>query len=182
MKPCTQRVHSVGWEIGMKNVLVKTSPIHGKGLFAAVDFKAGDRILKRDDSRLVTQENPLREGESVYHCDWIADGRVVYAPEPERYTNHSCDPNAYVEVDGDDRYFTARWIILVGEEITCDYCIDASADTVWECNCGSSHCRKTIHTSFFHLPREIQIGYLPYLSPWFRERFREQVAELVREA
>ena len=95
-------------ETEMRNVIVKPSPIHGTGVFAAVDFGAGDRILKRDDSRLVTDENPLREGERPYHCDWIADGRVVYVPEPERYTNHSCDPNAVVEVVDEVRYCTAR--------------------------------------------------------------------------
>ncbi len=35
-------------------VVVKQSPIHGKGAFAAVDLKAGDIILERDDSHSVT--------------------------------------------------------------------------------------------------------------------------------
>jgi hypothetical protein len=53
---------------------------------------------------------------------------------------------------------------------------------VWECNCGSERCRRTSHSDFFHLPREIQIEYLPYLSPWFKERFLDGVDELIREA
>jgi SET domain-containing protein len=166
----------------VNHVVNRESPIHGKGLFAAVDFKAGDRILLRDDSRLVTEDNPLREGEDVYHCDWIADGRVVYAQEPERYTNHSCDPNAVVDVADGVRYCTARRDIRAGEEITYDYCIDADGDTVWECNCGSPRCRKTIHASFFALPQEVQIEYVPYLSHWFKERFTERIEALVREA
>ncbi len=80
----SQYAHRVERESEIRKVIVKPSPIHGKGVFAAVGFKAGDRILRRDDSRLVTDESPLAEGEWVYHCVWIADGRVVYVQEPER--------------------------------------------------------------------------------------------------
>jgi hypothetical protein len=166
----------------MDNVIVKSSPIHGKGLFAAVNFNEGTLILERDDSWLVTDLTPLPDGEHEYHCDWLADGRVVLAQEPERYTNHSCDPNAFVkEVDG-VRYCCARRGIAAGEEITYDYCINGFGDTVWECNCGSERCRRTIHSDFFHLPRHLQIEYLPYLSSLYKERFREKVDELTRAA
>ncbi len=167
---------------GVNHVVIKESPTHGKGVFAAVDFKAGDIILERDDSRFVTEENPLREGEHVYHCDWLPDGRVVYVQEPERYTNHSCDPGAYVkEIDG-VRYCVARRDILAGEEITYHYCIDNWGEITWQCDCGSARCRKTIHNDFFRLPLEIQIEYLPYLTRAYRERFREQVEELEQKA
>ncbi len=167
----------------MEKVVVKLSPIHGKGVFAAADFEAGDRILRRDDSRLVTDDAPLAGGEHEYHCDWIADGRVVYLQEPERHTNHSCDPNIFVEVDEDGaRYFTARRDIRAGEEITEDYTIDMVGGTAWDCNCGSARCRKTVRGEFFLQPREIQLEYLPYLSRWFRVRFREQIEALEREA
>jgi SET domain-containing protein len=166
----------------LDRVIFRPSPIHGLGIFAARDFKAGERILRRDDSRLVTSEDPLREGELESHCDWIADGRVVYVQEPERYTNHSCDPNVYVEVVGEDRYFTARREIGVGEEITEDYTIDMVGGTPWDCNCGAARCRGTVQGEFFRQPKEIQIEYLPYLSPWFRERSRKEVEGLEREA
>ncbi len=166
----------------LASVVVKPSPIHGKGVFAAIDFEAGDVILERDDSRVVTDENPLREGEHPYHCDWLPDGRVIYAQEPERYTNHSCDPRAYVKETDDARYFVARSDISAGEEITCDYSIDNWGDVWWSCDCGSARCRKTVHNDFFRLPLEIQIEYLPYLTQAYRERFREQVEELTRKA
>lgn len=164
-------------------VVVKTSPIHGKGLFAAADFRAGERILRRDDSRLVTNDNPLQKGEHEHHCDWIADGRVVYVQEPERYTNHSCDPNAVKQVEQDgSRFCVARRDIAAGEEITHDYSIDGFGDSVWQCDCGGARCRETIHADFFRLPRDLQVEYLPYLSPWFKERFKDKVEGLVREA
>lgn len=164
------------------SVVVKPSPIHGKGVFAATDLQEGDVILRFDDSRLVTDENPLREGESILHCAWLPDGRVVYAQEPERYTNHSCDPNAYIKEAGGARYFVARREISAGEEITIDYSIDNWGDVWWHCDCGSARCRETVYNDFFRLPLEIQIEYLPYLTQAYRERFREQVEELEREA
>jgi hypothetical protein len=159
-------------------VVVKSSSIHEKGVFAAVDYDPGDIILPLDDSRLVTAGDPLREGERVYHCDWLPDGRIVYVQEPERYINHSCNPAAYVkQVDG-VRYCVARRRIRAGEEITYDYSIDNWGEITWRCDCGSERCRETIHNDFFHLPLDLQIEYLPYLSEGYRQRFSEQVAAL----
>ena len=165
----------------LQTVLLQPSPIHGTGVFAAVDFKEGDLILEVDDSRLVTDEHPLAEGEHEYHCDWYADGRMVLLAEPARHVNHCCDPNSIVTFFDGIRYDVARRDIRTGEEITHDYCIDGSGDTVWQCNCGSESCRKTIHADFFHLPRSQQIGYLPYLSDLYKRVHKEKVEELMRE-
>ena len=164
------------------SVVVKLSPIHRKGVFAAIDLEAGDDILRFNDSRLVTDDNPLGEGEHPYHCSWLPDGRVIYAQDPERYTNHSCDPNAYVKETNEARYLVARQDISVDEEITCDYSIDNWGDVWWQCGCRSARCRKTVYNDFFRLPLEIQIEYLPYLTPAYRERFSEQVEELEQKA
>jgi len=164
------------------NVVVKPSSVHGKGVFATTDFEAGDVILNFDDSRLVTDDNPLREGEHAYHCAWLPDGRVVYGQEPERYTNHSCDPSVYIKETDGARYFVARRAISAGEEITCDYSIDNTGDVWWQCSCGGARCRKTIYNDFFRLPLEIQIEYLPYLTQAYRERFSEQVEKLEQRA
>ncbi len=166
----------------LASVVVKPSPIHGKGVFSASGFEAGDVILRFDDSRLVTDDNPLREGEHPYHCSWLPDGRVIYAQEPERYTNHSCDPSAYVKETDGARYFVARRDISTGEEITCDYSIDNWGDVWWHCGCGSDRCRKTVYNDFFRLPLERQIEYPLYLTQAYRERFKEQVEELTRKA
>ena len=166
----------------MENVVVRPSPIHGRGVFATVHFQAGDLILVVDGSRLVTDEEPLREGEHEHHCDWLPDGRVILLPEPARYINHSCDPNAFTKYTDVVRYEHARRDIAAGEEITHDYCInDDFGDTVWQCNCGSSRCRKTIHSGFFGLPRALRVEYLPCLSEMFRQLHRERVDRLARE-
>ena len=166
----------------MNSVAVQPSPIHGTGVFAAIDLQQGDDILEVDDSRLVTAEQPLPEGEPEYHCDWYADGRQVLLSPPACYVNHCCDPNSIVQYFDGVRWDVARRDIRTGEEITHDYCIDGFGDTIWQCHCGSARCRKTIHSDFFHLPQPLQVEYLPYLSDLYRQVFRNQVEELKRRA
>ena len=162
----------------MQTAIVKPSRIQGLGVFAARDFAEGDRILRVDESRLVTETKPLLEGEDPRHCDYLADGRVVLLPPPERHRNHSCDPNAFDRYVNGCRYLIARRAIPTGDEITGDYCINGFGEGVWECNCASIKCRKVIHADFFHLPRRLQREYLPYLADWYKRQFNEQVDEL----
>jgi len=161
------------------DVIVKPSPIHGLGVFAARDFKAGEAIFDTSELRLVTDEHPLGDGEQEHHCAWLADGRQVLLPEPARYINHSCDPTAWKEYRNVvRRCATAFRDIRAGEEITHDYRIDGFGDVVWECNCHSGRCKKIIHSDFFELPLELQIEYLPYLSDLYKRVFREKLGRL----
>ena len=161
------------------DVIVKPSRIHGLGVFAARDFNAGEVIFDTSELRLVTEEDPLREGEEERHCDWLADGRQILLPEPARYINHSCDPTAWKQYRNVvRRCATAFRNIRAGEEITHDYCIDGFGDAVWECSCGSESCRKIIQADFFELPLKLQIEYLPYLSDLYKRVFREKLGRL----
>ena len=164
----------------MADVIVKESKIHGLGVFAARDFAEDEMIYAIDDSRIVDAENPLRPelGECDYHCDYLADGKVVLMSSPERHINSSCDPNTFVKWINDIRYVAARRPIKMDEEITYDYIIDCHGGIVWQCTCESLHCRKTIVSSFFELSEEQQLEYLPLLSEWFIEEHREKVEAL----
>jgi len=77
----------------MNKVYTQKSTINGTGVFAPNDLQSGKLILQIDDSRIVSSENPLHEGELSYHCDYLAGGAAVLMQEPERYINHSYDPN-----------------------------------------------------------------------------------------
>ncbi len=123
----------------MNEVYVDLSPIHGKGVFAIFNIREGKRILTIDDSRIVTGDNPLRpeKGEYERHCDYLGKGKVVLMQEPERYINHSCDPNVYIRQVAGVRYVYAMRNIEAGEALTFDYCINDYGDSVWQCNCGS---------------------------------------------
>lgn len=166
----------------MADVVVKESKIHGVGVFAARDFAGGEIILTIDDSRVVDEKHPLHRelGEYDYHCDYLADGKVVLMPAPERHINSCCDPNTFVKLVDDVRHVAARRAIKTGEEITYDYIIDCDGGIVWQCDCKSSRCRKTIVSSFFDLPYEWQTEYLPLLSEWFIEEHSEKVRNLLK--
>lgn len=166
------------------DVIVAKSKINGIGVFAGRDFAATEIILAIDDSRIVDEEHPLRpeSGELDYHCDYLAGGKVVYMRSPERYINSSCDPNVFVKTIDGIRRVVALKPIKANDELTCDYIIDCHGGIVWQCGCGSEKCRKTIVSSFFELPVEKQIEYLPLLNPWFIEEHREKVEKLQKYA
>ena len=167
----------------MSDVIVTESKIHGIGVFANRTFKQGEIVLPLDDSRIVDDEHPLRPelGENDYHCDYLADGKVVLQPSPERHINSSCDPNTFVKTIDGVRRVIARRAIEYGEELTCDYIINCHGGIVWQCDCQSPRCRKTIVSSFFDLPMETQLDYLPLLDDWFIEEHREKVEAYSRQ-
>jgi hypothetical protein len=154
---------------------VHGSAIDGLGVFAGKPFRAGEIVLEIDDSRIVDESHPLAPGDDARHCDYLAAGKVVLMQIPERHINHSCDPNTYVQTVHGKRQVIARCNIGRDEELSYDYCINSSGDTVWNCGCGASRCRRVIHSDFFHLPTELQREYLPLLDDWFRE---ERIAEV----
>jgi SET domain-containing protein len=168
----------------MADVYVAESGIHGMGVFAARAFAAGETVLVLDDSRVVDEAHPLRPelGEYEYHCDYLEGGKVVLQGEPERHVNSSCDPNAYARRKGGEGVVVARRAIHAGEEITCDYIIDCHGGFVWQCNCGSRRCRRVVPSSFFELPVESQLEYLPLLNEWFVAEHRAEVEALQRLA
>jgi hypothetical protein len=151
----------------MTQPTVRSSSIHGNGVFARRDYAADDIVLWIDDSRVVDAEHPLLPGEAPHHCDYLENGKVVLMQEPERHINSSCDPTAFVKTVDGKRCVVARRAMRAGDEITYDYIVDCDGGCVWECGCGSPRCRGTIVASYFDLPIEWQREYLPLLNPWF---------------
>jgi SET domain-containing protein len=167
----------------MADVEVRASPIEGLGVFAARAFRAGERIRRINIVREITAEAPLREelGERQDHCDY-PDGRVVLLGFPDRHTNHSCDPTAWVLYQAEGAWLVARRAIAAGEEITCDYNINVTGGSSWPCHCGAARCRGETVGDFFLLPPQIQREYRPLLADWFVRRHREPVAALDAKA
>jgi hypothetical protein len=168
----------------MADVTVGKSEIHGEGVFACRCFKAGETILLIDDSRVVDGDHPLLPelGECEHHCDHLADGKVVLMQSPERYINSSCSPNSYVKTIGGVRRVVALADVEAGEEVTYDYIINCHDGEVWECHCGKPGCRGTIPSSYFELPLDLQLRYLPLLDDWFRKEHEGTVKQLERLA
>jgi GNAT superfamily N-acetyltransferase len=166
----------------MSRVHTAASPIHGTGVFSSDRFSPGQVVLKIDDSRVVTDADPLdpASGEFEHHCDYLAEGKVVLMRPPERSINHACDPNTYIRTIAGDRYVVALRDIRPGEEITYDYCVNGDGDTEWECRCDSPACRKRHLSGFFHLPDQVQARYLALLDDWFVAEHRDEVEALKR--
>ncbi|MEX2237562.1 MAG: SET domain-containing protein-lysine N-methyltransferase [Dehalococcoidia bacterium] len=160
-----------------RRIYAGPSPIQGTGIFAREPITAGEVVFVRDRTRMVDDEHPLRPelGEFEWHCDDIAGGQVVYLPEPERYSNHSCDPNSYDRTeDGVTRRYALR-DIAEGEEITLDYSLNAPAGG------GTMRCNSGEANSFAGLPRCRSSASSPTCcswEPWFVAEHRDAIERL----
>jgi len=125
----------------MPDIIVKSSPKGGKGIFAGRDFTIGELVVPwKEDYLTKDQVDALPESEKHF-VDPLEDGRYILHGEPERYINHSCDPNTAVG-EGGDRAIRA---IVEGEEITTDYAAGGTEQLVhFKCDCGSDNCREYI--------------------------------------
>jgi len=116
------------------DVIVKKSTIEGKGVFAARNFKKGEIVLTWHPKNLTKEEfDNLSYQEAKYRGKKGNNYRIMQPPE--RYVNHSCDPNTKPDGSSD----IAIRDIKQGEEITSDY--SGSSNPNFICNCGSYKCK-----------------------------------------
>lgn len=127
-------------------IAVKKSRIDGLGCFADLYFPAGSVIAEYRGERISNLE-ALRRMEqtnkpqiSQLDDQWSIDGSV--GGNGTQYLNHSCDPNANVEIVDDKILLFARRDISAGEEITVTYLNSYESDRS-VCNCQSINCRNT---------------------------------------
>lgn len=160
-------------------VEVRESDTEGFGVFTRREFEAGEVIRVVNVVREIVDDAPLRpdDGESADYCAH-ADGKVVLYGSPDRYYNHSCDPNAWKRYSGGRIEIVARRPIPAGEEIRLDYLINNSGGESWPCGCSSDRCRGMTSVSFFTIPPEQQRDYLPLLADWFIARHSVEIARL----
>ena len=115
---------------------VRDSPINGKGLYAKVPIKKGEVATVWHPKLLTKQEAKQLPPGEYKHYTYIEGDTVVWMQPPERFMNHSCDPNTHVV----DRSDVALRDIAPGEELTSDY-LDFTDKNVF-CNCGSANCKR----------------------------------------
>lgn len=121
-------------------VRVQDSAIHGKGVFASRDFKAGEVVLRWDNTReLSPAELQALPPEEKRFTD-VKEGKTLHIGIPERFVNHSCAPNT----KSGDRCDVALRDIKAGEEITSDYGQVFIASGYFACSCNHAQCRKII--------------------------------------
>jgi len=124
------------------NVIVKNSSIDGKGVFALCDFKKGEVVLHWDISHTLPKQkvDQMTDKEKKYIS--FLDNKYVVMQEPEKYVNHSCEPNTTAKNFCD----VAIRDIKKSEEIIANYTEELTPNTSMECNCGSKKCKKIIHS------------------------------------
>ena len=125
----------------MDSVIVKKSKIHGKGVFANRDFKKGEVVIKYNLKPLSKQEfDNLPESEK--HFTSKEGDKYWLFSTPERYVNHSCEPNTNPNIK--DKFDFAIKDIKKGDEILADYTKDNVPGLNMKCSCGSKKCKGVI--------------------------------------
>ncbi|SPR01213.1 unnamed protein product (mitochondrion) [Plasmodiophora brassicae] len=161
---CRNRVVGRQGSIGKFPLEVRRTTSCGFGLFSAVDIPQGQYVCEYL-GQIISESEVTRLQRDVYfplglHFIWTDGFHLPSGIEPfsidstthgnvSRFVNHSCDPNMFTcRIEREYRdprvpqvaFFTKR-PIAAGEELTIDYCFDASRKTV-QCKCGSRKCRK----------------------------------------
>ena len=128
-------------------IVVRNSKIHGRGVYAARKFKAGERIVEYRGERITWKEadrRPPSDPDDPNHTFLfsLSDGKTVIdaaaGGNVARWINHG-----RVFID-------ARRDIRAGEELNYDYALviderlTPSLKKQHECRCGSSNCRGTM--------------------------------------
>lgn len=120
------------------NVSIKKSKINKKGLFTTRGFKKGEVILKWHP-KILTKPEVDKLPENKKRCiDKIGKNKYFLHQAPERFVNHSCEPNSRTKNKSD----IAIRNIEKGEEITTNYGIGITV--AFKCACGSKKCKKII--------------------------------------
>ena len=102
----------------MSNIYVATSPLHGKGVFAARAIKKGETV-----GRYATRKTKLTAEENTYVVEvYDDDGELLehrIGTNDFKYINHSTKPN--IDMVGDELKMVALRKIKQDEELTWYY-------------------------------------------------------------
>jgi uncharacterized protein len=154
-----------------RSLTLRTSPIHGKGLFATEAIRPGEVIMIWGGD--LYREEDLRAGKvgpGRWSYSMIDEGVYLFAPEDgwDYFVNHSCDPNVWM---ADEITVVARRAICPDEEICGDYAVWESKPTyvVDPCRCGTTLCRKQFTGDDWRRP-ELQSRYEGHFLPYLNRR------------
>ncbi len=120
------------------SIIVKNSKINWKWVFALRDFKKGEIVLYWDISHILPKEifDKMPDNDKKYIS--YLDGKYIIMQEPEKYVNHSCEPNTTAKNFCD----IAIKNIKKWEEITGNY--QETWESYFDCNCGAKDCKNAL--------------------------------------
>ncbi len=149
-------------------VEVRSSAIHGQGLFARAPIRADETVV-RLGGRVLTDDELLGLGLDEHNSLAIGDhlNLLLDDKSPVVLGNHSCDANLWMV---DEVTFAARRDIAPGEEVTDDYALfGADLPFRMECRCGSAACRGLVTNDDWRRP-DLQERYAGHFSPFLNGR------------
>jgi hypothetical protein len=138
---------------------VRSSKVHGRGVFALRDIQPGEKIIQykgREITWELAQERADASDAPHNHTFFfsLSNGNVIDGGDHgnvARYINHSCDPNCEAIEDDDGRIFIySIHEIAAGEELNYSYPLiyegrhTAAIKKAFECRCGAANCTGTM--------------------------------------
>jgi hypothetical protein len=152
-------------------VEIRSSNIHGSGLFVVEHISKGDLIVRWGGDYVNQEQAAEAEAAGKLVMQWDND---LYSIEDRGeddgyFINHSCNSNLWM-----DGAFSlvARTDISEGEEATADYALwEADKDYIskWLCKCGMADCRGRVTGTDWEL-RTIRDKYRNHFSPLINKR------------
>jgi uncharacterized protein len=141
-----------------RRIQVRTSGVHGKGVFAAADLLKGERLIEYVGERISEAEadrrhphDPADPNHTFYFL--LEDGTIIdalFGGNSSRWINHSCAPNCEAEEDEGRVFIKAKKAIKEGTELFYDYGLVIEERLTkqlkkdYECRCGAKTCRGTM--------------------------------------
>jgi hypothetical protein len=137
---------------------VRSSGIHGKGVYATRRIRKGTRIIEYLGDRITHEEADDRyeaKGQDDGHTFlFVVSDRIVIdagvGGNDARFINHHCAPNCDTVIENDRVFIEAVRTIEPGEELGYEYGLTwESTDDLEElknyaCRCGAPNCRGTM--------------------------------------
>jgi SET domain-containing protein len=142
----------------MRRIVVRNSPVHGRGVFALADIEAGMLILEYKGQLVswrAAQRAYARSSAEDGHTFFFGldDGRVIDGAQggnSARWLNHSCAPNCEAERDGERVFIRTIHPVAKGTELFIDYQLQvegrrtAAVRRSYACSCHAVGCRGTM--------------------------------------
>ena len=129
------------------SVIVRSSPLHGAGVYITTQVKRGQRVLEYTGPRLTRAqcEHMYADTELTYLFSMDDPNVIIDGFGTAAFVNHACDPNCETDESKNRIWIVALRDIAAGEELTYDYNLfDGEPGDQAPCYCGSRHCRRTM--------------------------------------
>jgi len=140
------------------NYVVRNSPVHGRGVFAARKIPADTFVIEYEGERISEKEASRRHGtdpENPFHTFFFSleSGKLIDGGDngnDARWINHACEPNCEAREEKGRVYIYTVRDIKRGEEFNYDYGLILDERQTkklkknYECRCGAPSCRHTM--------------------------------------